>query len=635
MDTNLSSRLETQVGELTARVWRLEEALRRQGIVLAEARPFSASHEQLRNEAITAQLPEAGVEAPAAMATSGSAGDAAGEDEAPPLFAEMVAASPEASGSLENRIGSQWFNRIGILAVLIAMAWFLKMAIDNHWIGPLGRVLIGLLAGTGFIAWSERFRLHGYAAFSYSLKALGSSTLYLSLWAAFSLYQLLPAEAAFAAMIAVTAFNGFMAWRQDAELLAAYAIAGGLSTPLLLSTGENHEAALFSYLLLLDVAVLVLVALRPWSRLLFGAFAGTVFFFLGWSFSFYRGEALAQTASYMGCFFLLFALAPRLALAQGETEGSLWDRLTQVALPTLNAAFGFLTFLGIFWDAGYHQAGPWLAVVFAAFYLLMLNLPARGPWRESPALLSALHLATAVTFLTIAIPLKAHGHWVTIGWLAEGTALFWVESKMGSKLLQVLALICLGLGLATLLMTNLQSSYTPIFNARFGCYLTAMAALALVARWALHRTDEESAVLPGPSLAAAAVLGINLLILIAAGLEIDSFWWQRQWRGEIVLLHSYQMYAQFTYSAFFMLFGAVLLGLGFWRRKGFLRWQALVLLAATIAKVFLGDMSRLSEGYRILSFLGLGGLLLAVSFVYQRDWLHLRLAKDAEEGRRA
>ena len=173
---------------------------------------------------------------------------------------------------------SQWFNRVGILAVLIGMAWFLKLAIDNHWIGPLGRVLIGLVAGAGLIAWSERFRSRGYAAFSYSLKAVGSGVLYLSLWAAFSLFHLIPAGAAFAAMIVVTAFNGFMAWMQDAELLALYAIAGGLSTPMLLSTGENHEVTLFSYLLLLDVAVLILVALRPWSRLLFAAFAGTVLF---------------------------------------------------------------------------------------------------------------------------------------------------------------------------------------------------------------------------------------------------------------------------------------------------------------------------------------------------------------------
>ncbi len=143
------------------------------------------------------------------------------------------------------------------------MAWFLKLAIDNHWIGPLGRVLIGLISGAALILWSERFRAKGYVAFAYSLKAVGTGSLYLSLWAAFSLYQLIPASVAFLAMIAVTAFNGYLAWIQDAELLALYAIVGGLSSPLLVSTGENHEVTLFSYLLMLDVAVLILVIAAP------------------------------------------------------------------------------------------------------------------------------------------------------------------------------------------------------------------------------------------------------------------------------------------------------------------------------------------------------------------------------------
>ncbi|MGA8111317.1 MAG: DUF2339 domain-containing protein, partial [Acidobacteriaceae bacterium] len=219
-----------------------------------------------------------------------------------PRFAAAEPATATQEPSLESRIGSQWFNRIGILAVLIAAAWFLKMAIDNHWIGPLGRVLIGLVAGAGLIAWSERFRTHNYRAFSFSLKAIGSGVLYLSLWAAFSLYQLVGSPVAFAAMIAVTAFNGFLAWVQDAELLALYAIVGGFSTPLLLSTGENHEVALFTYLLLLDLAVLILVALKPWSRLLCAAFLGTVFFFLEWSAQYYTASEFATTAFFLSTF---------------------------------------------------------------------------------------------------------------------------------------------------------------------------------------------------------------------------------------------------------------------------------------------------------------------------------------------
>jgi uncharacterized membrane protein len=40
--------------------------------------------------------------------------------------------------------------------------------------------------------------------------------------------------------------------------------------------------------------------------------------------------------------------------------------------------------------------------------------------------------------------------------------------------------------------------------------------------------------------------------------------------------------------------------------------------------VFLNGVSHESQGYRVLSFLFLGALLLAVSFAYQRDWLRLR-----------
>ncbi len=130
--------------------------------------------------------------------------------------------------------------------------------------------------------------------------------------------------------------------------------------------------------------------------------------------------------------------------------------------------------------------------------------------------------------------------------------------------------------------------------------------------------------IPWPGLSAYSAVIVNGLILLAVALEIHSYWWNLRWHGGANLYSDYRMYAQFTYSAWFMLFGAMLLAAGFWRRSAFLRWQALLLLAVSIGKVFLVDVSELSQGYRILSFLGLGALLLAVSFVYQRDWLNLR-----------
>jgi uncharacterized membrane protein len=75
----------------------------------------------------------------------------------------------------------------------------------------------------------------------------------------------------------------------------------------------------------------------------------------------------------------------------------------------------------------------------------------------------------------------------------------------------------------------------------------------------------------------------------------------------------------------------MLMVVGFWRRSAFVRWQALVLIAFTIGKVFLYDVSELDRGYRIVSFIVLGALLLAISFVYQRDWLRLSGRNNSAE----
>jgi uncharacterized membrane protein len=292
---------------------------------------------------------------------------------------------------------------------------------------------------------------------------------------------------------------------------------------------------------------------------------------------------------------------------------------------------GFYT---MFEARGADWAEPWLAVGFAAFYLALLRLPALGKLRTAGTVLSGLHLTAAVVFLTIAIPLKAHGRWLTIGWLVEGAALLWGASRMRSMLLRVLAIGCLALGLVALLVEDSTASVTPFFNERFGAYCVGIAAFGF-ASWVANNAHTEADAEHQRGwrmLALTTALVVSGLVLLAVGLEIHNYWWVVRWHGDWNHAYHHRMIAQFTYSAWFMIYGAILLGTGFWRRSAFLRWQALVLLAVAIAKVFLVDVSELTEGYRILSFLGLGALLLAVSYVYQRDWLSLRDASGRNEG---
>ena len=282
-----------------------------------------------------------------------------------PNFAKHI---PKDKESLENRIGSQLFSRIGIVALLVATTLFLKWAIDNHFIGPLGRILAGLIAGVAIVVWSERFRRQGFHAFSYSLKAVGSGALYLSLWAAFQLYHLLPADAALSAMILVTAWNAYMAWSQNSQILAAYALAGGFATPLLLSTGGNHEVFLFSYILAMDIAVVALVRLKSWPRLLLGAFPATVAFFIGWYAEYYGafnvGQPVGITTFFIVLFFLVFVLPTIRRPQDGEQTST---PIPEIFLPLADAAFAALALYSVLQDSHHHDLLPWVAVLFGRF----------------------------------------------------------------------------------------------------------------------------------------------------------------------------------------------------------------------------------------------------------------------------
>ena len=130
-------------------------------------------------------------------------------------------------------------------------------------------------------------------------------------------------------------------------------------------------------------------------------------------------------------------------------------------------------------------------------------------------------------------------------------------------------------------------------------------------------------------LAGFSTIAFSLTMLVAVSLEIHHYWFCgagffRDFCGGYGQLERRTIAAGWGYSAWCMVYGAVLMAAGFFRRSAFLRWQALVVLAFSIAKVFLNGVSQQSQGYRVLSFLALGVLLLAISFAYQRNWLGLR-----------
>ncbi|HWR34696.1 MAG TPA: DUF2339 domain-containing protein [Clostridia bacterium] len=543
--------------------------------------------------------------------------------------------------SLESRIGSQWLNRIGIVAVLVGVSYFLKFAFDNEWIGPAGRVAIGLLSGIGVVLWSERFRLRGFQVFSYSLKAVGVGAMYLSLWAAFHLYSLMPAPLAFAAMALVTAATAAMAFTQNAEVLAAFALIGGFLTPVLVSTGQNREAALFAYVALLDLATLVLVRLRPWHRLLSGAFAGTLLLYVGWYAAFYTSAQMAMTLLFATVFFVIFAVSAVVSHVEPRPDAPYGSR-TLVIVALLNAAVYFFQ-VYVMLDARqeWRDWTAWVAVALAAVYLALaravprVSLDSKLPGAR---LMPLLHIGIAVGFLTVAIPLKLEAHWITLGWLVESAVLFWIGHRTRTGFIKLFAVAAFALGAAKLVAVDSDQRVQMLFlNHRFLTYMVAIAALGFIV-WLQREHAEDERV---RTVMAAGVVLINVFALIALHLEVSDYF-LRLFTAQAGLrpnvnwnsteLRRLNIVREFAYSAVWMSYGATLMFVGFWKRSSFLRWQAIVLIGVTVLKVFIYDVSALERGYRIASFIALGVILLAISFLYQRHILRLQSMRRESAG---
>ena len=71
-------------------------------------------------------------------------------------------------------------------------------------------------------------------------------------------------------------------------------------------------------------------------------------------------------------------------------------------------------------------------------------------------------------------------------------------------------------------------------------------------------------------------------------------------------------------SVIWTVLASAFIGVGLVRDFAPLRYLAMALFGLTVLKVFLVDLSSLGGIYRILGFIGVGLVLLAVSFLYQR-----------------
>ena len=520
---------------------------------------------------------------------------------APPLHSSK----PKSSSSLdlETLIGGRWLNRIGIVAIISAVTFFLKYAFDNNWIGPSGRVGIGVLLGAAMLPWSQWLLKRGYSYFSEGIAGLGAAVMYLSIWAGCQYYKLFSLDVGFFAMIIVTAGMGAVALGRNSQRIALLSLFGGFLTPILVSEGKDAQVVLFTYLLILGAGLLFIELRRDWRSLTPISFLLSQFYFWGWYSEFYRPDKLERTVIFATLFFLLYAALPVIRSVRFSGLREL-DVLVVVA-----NSFAYLGALYIMLWPNDRWPLTLLVLALSAGQILVARLVPPPKPGESP-LTRLLFAGLALTFATLAIPIRLDGKWITLAFAIEGAILVWTGFRSLTGHLRTGGYFLLALAAIRLLIFPLPAVQF-LFNQRFAAY----AVLIICFGVALYAAREHSSSVSGEELSAlgAFAVAINVFALIALSLELWDHFGSRAGLGIDSGLAQH-----LALSLLWTAYASGLIALGVKRESALLRWQALVLFGLVVLKVFIYDSSFLERFYRIVSFFILGLVLLTVSFLYQR-----------------
>lgn len=430
-------------------------------------------------------------------------------EEGPSFWEKFMEKNPD----IEKFIGENLFNKIGIAVLVIGIGFFLKFAIDKNWINEIGRTFIGFLCGAALIALAHRMR-KSFASFSSVLVGGGVAVLYFTVAIAFHQYHLIGQTAAFLLAVFITAFTVLLSISYDRKELAVVAILGGFGAPFMVSTGAGNMPVFFSWLLILNVGMLVLAYFKKWSIVNIVCYALTVLIFTGWMLSGRLEEefislsdvrtALLFATIYYFVFFLMNVVNN---VRKGMRFGGI-----EIGILLSNTFFYYAAGMVLMHKLGWND---WQGLFTALLAVFNCGF-AWFLFRDSRAdrTLVYLLIGLVLTFMSLAAPVQLEGNYITLFWAAESVLIFWLYGKSGIVQLKYATVAVLLLMVGSLLMDWGQLYYRatdlrPVFNKAFVTGAVAVAAMFLLLRQ-VRAIGKEAALFPGVT----AGMGVRILQLL-------------------------------------------------------------------------------------------------------------------------
>jgi len=516
------------------------------------------------------------------------------------------------SSEFEVQVGQKWLLAIGILTMVFGIAYFLKYSFDQGWVGPAGRVAMAYVWGIVFLVVGDRFRTK-IERFGLSLIGGGIAVLYFAAFAAYQMYHLFDQTPSFFIMVMITTLACTLAIRYDTKWLAVLGMVGGFLTPLLLSTGQDNQIALMTYMTVLNLGLLGVAFYKKWDLLNILGLVFTYLLYAGWYAQHYQEPKFWPAIVFLNLFFLIYTFVPFIYQVRQGGHSDNRELIMMGVNAFIAFAFNYVMIRDVYGAA-------WVSVITILYACVFLSM-ATYLYRRGQQTLDVfvVMLAKAMVFLIITVPVLFSNHWISVFWSAQGLALVWMAMNMERRSLAAGGYVLILVAVLKFLLHDydrvfqmhltfgfsISSGYTYLMAERLltsGVLLLVLAAVARLARKA-PQAMQISTSNDGSHLFAA--FGTLLFIVLTA--ETASFF------------HTYLLAARFAaISVLWTTFSVILMMIGFKQNSAAMRKVSFGLFLVVVLKVFFFDMSNFSTPYRIISFIILGLVLVGTSYLYYR-----------------
>lgn len=359
---------------------------------------------------------------------------------------------------------TQWFFgenlvvRVGALVLLVGVVLLLKLA--SQYIEVSMPVRMALVALGGLVITAVGYRTTAKKRnYGLTLQGVGFAVIYLTVFASFKLYGLLPSTLTFAVLALLAGLTVMFSVWQNALPLAVLAFGGAFFAPILVSRPDGSVVMLFSYYLLLNIAVTVIAHYRTWKLLNALSLAVTFGLAYVWGFRAFSGNSagtgwLSLRWQLLGLLVGHMALYLFIAVRYSQQVVSYNQTLLQMNTgaakrPIISidsgllfgtALLGFGLMASLLNDLPYHLAfaSSALSAIYLSLGLWLLkhhrcsiagDPQANNQFDNSFELLIEASLALGCGFLALVIPLALSAKWISIGWAVQGAALVWLGAR--------------------------------------------------------------------------------------------------------------------------------------------------------------------------------------------------------------